>query len=216
MKTGIFFAAKPEAVAVLSCGFFGWKKDKNGFYKSEKTDTLLCISGVGKEKAMPAAELLAQNCDRIFILGTCAALTTNLPIFTFCLPTLVLSDTAEESFIPDSKLTAELAKALSELNIDYKTDLKSVSTDNLIATKEQAETLHLQTDAVIGDMESEAVMQTLAKTKTPVAILRAVSDNPTAGISPLSTDSGSFANKWLENTAEISKRFPAIIKILVS
>jgi nucleoside phosphorylase len=65
-------------------------------------------------------------------------------------------------------------------------------------------------------MESVAVMQTLAKTKTPAAILRAVSDNPAAGISPLDTNSGTFANKWIENTAEISKHFPAVLKILVS
>lgn len=216
MKTGIFFAAKPEAAAVLSCGFFGWKKDKNGFYKSEKTDTLLCISGVGKDKAIPATELLAQNCDKIFILGTCAALTPQLPVFTFCLPTLVLSDTADDSFVPDNELTARLADVLHNLNIDYKTDLKLVSTNNLIATKEQAESLHYKTDAVIGDMESVAVMQTLAKTKTPAAILRAVSDNPAAGVLPLDTNSGTFANKWIENTAEISKHFPAVLKILVS
>ena len=120
MKTGIFFAAKPEAAALLGSGFFGWKKDKNGFYKSEKTDTLLCISGVGKDKAMPAAELLAQNCDKIFVLGTCAALTPQLPVFTFCLPTLVLSDTADDSFVPDNELTARLADVLHNLNIDYK------------------------------------------------------------------------------------------------
>ena len=54
MKTGIFFAAKPEAAALLGCGFFGWKKDGNGFYKSEKTNSLLCISGVGEEKAVQA------------------------------------------------------------------------------------------------------------------------------------------------------------------
>ena len=99
---------------------------------------------------------------------------------------------------------------------DYKTDLKLVSTNNLIATKEQAESLHYKTDAVIGDMESVAVMQTLAKTKTPAAILRAVSDNPAAGVLPLDTNSGTFANKWIENTAEISKHFPAVLKILVS
>jgi hypothetical protein len=67
MKTGIFFAAKPEAAALLGSGFFGWKKDGNGFYKSEKTDTLLCISGVGAEKAVQAFSAMAQNCDKIFI-----------------------------------------------------------------------------------------------------------------------------------------------------
>jgi hypothetical protein len=59
-------------------------------------------------------------------------------------------------------------------------------------------------------------MQTLAKTKTPVAILRAVSDNPAAGISPLDVGSDSSPNKWLENTAKISTQFPAIVKLLVS
>lgn len=217
MKTGIFFAAKPEAAAVLSCGFFGWKKDKNGFYKSEKTDTLLCISGVGKDKAIPAAELLAQNCDKIFVLGTCAALTPQLPVFTFCLPTLgVTSEKNADVFIPDNALCEKLEKALSALKIDYKTNMQLVTAEKLIASKEYAEKLKCETDALIADMESAAILQISAQYSVPVAILRAVSDNPAAGISPLDVSSDSSPNKWLENTAKISTQFPAIVKLLVS
>jgi nucleoside phosphorylase len=59
-------------------------------------------------------------------------------------------------------------------------------------------------------------LQISAQYSVPVAILRAVSDNPAAGISPLDVGSDSSPNKWLENTAEISKQFPAIVKLLVS
>lgn len=217
MKTGIFFAAKPEAAALLSNGFFGWKKVGNGFYESKKTDSILCISGVGKEKAAQAVSLLAQNCDEIFILGTCAALTPELSVFTFCLPNLgVVSENYRNTFIPDEKLSAKLITALSTLKIDYKTDLKLVTVNNLIATREQAENLRSYTNAVIGDMESAAILEGLGKTQIPAAILRVVSDNPANGISPLDSGNDSQVNKWVENTAKISKLFPDIVKILLS
>lgn len=217
MKTGIFFAAKPEAAALLGNGFFGWKKAGNGFYDSQKTNSTLCISGVGKEKATQAVSVLAQNCDKVFILGTCAALIPNLPVFTFCLPNQgVVSEDSSDFFIPDNKLSVKLQEALSALKINYKTDLKLVTANGLIASKEQADDLYCKTGAVIGDMESVAILQTLAKTKVSAAILRAVSDNPANGISPLDIGTDSQVNKWIENTAKISKLFPPIVKILVS
>ena len=217
MKTGIFFAAKPEAAALLSSGFFGWKKDGNGFYKSEKTNSLLCISGVGEEKAVQAFSVMAQNCDKIFILGTCAALTPQLPVFTFCLPTLgVTSEKNADVFIPDNALCEKLGNALSALKIDYQTNMRLVTAEKLIASKEYAEKLKNETDALIADMESAAILQVSAQFSVPVAILRVVSDNPAAGISPLDVGSDSSPNKWLENTAKISTQFPAIVKILVS
>lgn len=217
MKTGLLFAAKPEAAALLSCGFFGWKKTGNGFYDSKKNDSVLCISGVGREKAANAFPLLAQKCDRIVVFGTCAALIPEIPTFTFCVPTSgVRHENSPEVFVPSKELSAELANILSSLKIAFKTDLKLATTDEAVTSKAPATHLHDITNAVIADMESAEFLRQAEIYHIPTAILKAISDNPAAGISPFDKENGSSLNKWKENTAKISTTFTAIAKLLLS
>lgn len=217
MKTGILFAAKPEAAALLSSGFFGWKKIGNGFYDSRKTNSILCISGIGQEKAAKSFSELAQECSKIFILGTCAALVPELPVFTFCLPNLVVRhEDSTQTFMPDSELSAKLMTILSSLKINFRTELKIATIDNVITSKEQAQDLYCKTNASIADMESATLLRQAAVHHIPTAILKAVSDNPAAGISPFDKSKNSSLNKWAENTAKISADFLAIVKLLLS
>lgn len=217
MKTGLLFAAKPEAATLLSCGFFGWKKIGSGLYDSEKTNSMLCIGGIGHEKAVNAFSLSAQKCNRIFIFGTCAALVSELPIFTFCVPISgVRHEKSSDIFVPDNKLSSELTNILSSLKINFRTDLKLTSTDKIVASKEQAQNLHCITEAFIADMESATFLQQAAIHHIPTAILKVISDNPAAGISPLDKETNSSLNKWSENTAKISTYFSAIAKLLLS
>ncbi|MCH5149304.1 MAG: hypothetical protein J1G30_01445 [Spirochaetales bacterium] len=217
MKTGIVCAAKSEAAALLSCGFFGWRKSGNGFYRSGKTDGILCISGIGREKAAESFSALAQECGKIFILGTCAALVPEIPIFTFCLPnTGVRHEDSANTFMPDRKLSAELADILSSLKINFAPNLKLVETEKVITSKEQAEDLHCRANALIADMESATFLRQAEAHHVPTAILKVVSDNPAAGLSPFDAKTNSSVNRWAENTAKISSDFLAIAKLLLS
>lgn len=217
MKTGILFAVKAEAAALLSSGFFGWKKGGNGFYHSGKTDGILCISGIGRENAAKSFSALAQECSRIFILGTCAALSPEIPIFTFCLPNMgVLREDSANTFMPDGELSAEFANILSSLKIDCVTNWKLAETEKIITSKEQAEDLRHRTSAFIADMESATFLQQAEIYHIPTAVLKVVSDNPAAGLSPLDIETNSSVNRWIENTAKISVDFSVIAKLLLS
>ncbi len=137
------------------------------------TNAKLFISGMGYENARLAAENLIQSgCKHLISWGSCAALSYELSIGDVIIPNTVIDfDNNKTDLYPDL-LPSKIIK-----NNLVRSDTIYLHLDKVVCSESDKKQLHLDTNAVAGDMESLAVVDIAKQHNITSNIIRSVSDS---------------------------------------
>lgn len=136
---------------------------------------LLCVCGIGPERARRAAGLLAARGARGLVSWGCAAgLVPGLRAGDLCLPGMVL-DARGESFAVTPAWHARARAVLIARGLTVRTE-PLVAVEQLIASAEGKSALGGAHGAIAADMESAAVGAAAREHRLPFLAVRAVAD----------------------------------------
>ena len=167
-------AALPHEAATLGKKVKGKKK-----IITLSEHALLVVSGVGKQNAHEAANILAPKVSRFISWGTAAGLVEDLHAGALVIPKLI-RDQHGRSISTDHDFGREVEKAMGS-GIGIHEGLLAESSQMLSGPKEKKK-FQLTTQAIAADMESASVASFAQRAGLPFNAIRAVIDNHTMAV----------------------------------
>lgn len=137
--------------------------------------TLLIVSGMGRERAKQAAHrLIEEGVDRLISFGSAGALAPGLKPGDLVLAEVV-HDT-EKTRAVTASLPASVGERLSRHNVSVHAGMLAHSEEPVADTHTKLK-LFEQTGAVAADMESAGILEVAEQEGLPVSILRVITDS---------------------------------------
>lgn len=160
--------ALPEEVATLTS-----TRLKQGDCISLQENALLIYAGAGPKNATSAAKtLIGKGANRLISWGCAAAVAADLRSGDLMLPTRVIGN--GQSFSIDLDWLQQTRQLLKS-NVNC-IDGDLVSSDRIIASVEEKQSIHQQSAALALDMESAAIVEVAAHAGVPSLVIRAIAD----------------------------------------
>lgn len=196
------------------------EKDMDGFFvfegKIEDNDVVLCKSGVGKTYAAISTTLIIKNYHPEYIIniGSAGSLRHDIRPGSVVIPVVCAYHDVEvpgwpkgfkdgrRTYYLDEKLI-DVSKKIADRNTYY---CNLVSGDSFIYLKEQTDKiLNEYPDAFCSEMEGTSIAQTADALKTPLIIIRSISDVTVEEGNEISFEE--FLPVAAKNSAEFCKKF---------
>lgn len=137
--------------------------------------TLLIVSGMGRERAKRAAHrLLGENADRLVSFGSAGALSPALKPGDLVIPEEVRG--TGRSYTAHAVLPAPAIGRLSGKNITMHTGPLACAAEPVVS-KAAKQALLAQTGAIAVDMESAGILDAAEQADVPVSVLRVITDS---------------------------------------
>jgi adenosylhomocysteine nucleosidase len=175
---------------------------------------IVACSGIGKDNATKAAELLVSKGVKGLISWGCAgALTPDLKPGALLFPEKILTATGQTVNTTEHWLT-HIKKNLPIIH----RSVRLVESLSLIATADDKKKLHQQTHAVAVDMESAAIVQVAEKAGISSLVIRAIADSaslnvPSALSYALNTEGEIVLNKLFKYLLTHPQQLPTLIQL---
>ena len=137
--------------------------------------TLLMVSGMGRERAQQAAHtLIEENVDRLISFGSAGALAPELKPGDLVQPGEVLD--AGRRYTVNTFLSEAARQRLAQQSIAVR-DGPLACVDEVAASTDAKQALYRQTGAVAVDMESAGILEAAGHEGLPVSVLRVITDS---------------------------------------
>ena len=137
--------------------------------------TLLVVSGMGRERAKQAAHTLIEaNVDCLISFGSAGALAPELKPGDLVQPGEVLD--AGRRYTVNTFLSEAARQRLAQQSIAVR-DGPLACVDEVAASTDAKQALHRQTGAVAVDMESAGILEAAGREGPPVSVLRVITDS---------------------------------------
>ena len=144
--------------------------------------TLLIVSGMGRERAKQAAHrLVEENVDRLISFGSAGALSPELKPGDLVQPEEVRA--AERKYPVNTCLSEPAKQRLGRQDIAVRNGPMACA-DKEIATTDAKQELFRQTGAVAVDMESAGMLDAAEQEGLAVSVLRVITDSADMALPP--------------------------------
>ncbi|MGH8548104.1 MAG: phosphorylase [Methylococcales bacterium] len=147
---------------------------KTGAWSRLNASTLICLAGVGPDRAAAAAAgLVGQGCKALVSWGCAAAISTELKAGDLIIPEQVLSASGE-AFDTDREWRGRLLDRLPDRQAIHTGTITESRT--LVAAAAEKRAIRNRTGAIALDMESVAIARIAAEKSLPFVTIRAIAD----------------------------------------
>ncbi len=170
-RAGIVVALPQEARSLTT------QRLPPGKVQSLSRHSLLCLSGVGAERAERATQqLIDRGADLLISWGTAVALSTEIETGCVLLPTQVMTAQQQNLATDTDWRTALQQRLQANFTLSAQTLLDS---DQIINTAGEKQALHVRSGAVAADMESAAIGRMARANGIPFVVIRVIADTAT-------------------------------------
>ncbi len=147
---------------------------QTGHFSRLNENTLLCVSGIGPEKAAAGAvSLIREGCNALLSWGCAAAIGPELKAGDVVVPEHVVG-AAGNIFAVDPSWRGKLLDRLADHPTVHTGSIAESST--IVATAAGKQALQNRTGAVALDMESAGIARIASRHHLPFVIIRAIAD----------------------------------------